>query len=252
MAIRDYRKQLGFLPLVLVLGHFSLLSHPLTRPLGLAISQENRPIELLTVAFLLTGGVLGIAYALRARRRGESGPVWGFLALFSVALLVVGMDEIAWGQILFGFATPESWREINAQRELTLHNLQGVHPYSEYLNLAFGASGMFGIALPALLRSTGARAPALLNFADRLAPPAALFPWLAVIALTAMAVILGDAFAAPERLRVTLRWLSETGEMLIGITGFLYVRAVKDGPLGRTGVASREAAHPARASPHTP
>lgn len=33
------------------------------------------------------------------------------------------MEEIAWGQKLFGFETPEKIREINFQGELTFHNL---------------------------------------------------------------------------------------------------------------------------------
>ena len=33
------------------------------------------------------------------------------------------MEELAWGQVIFGWQTPESIRVMNAQEETTLHNL---------------------------------------------------------------------------------------------------------------------------------
>ena len=33
------------------------------------------------------------------------------------------LEELAWGQVIFGWQTPESIRSINAQQETTLHNI---------------------------------------------------------------------------------------------------------------------------------
>ncbi|AHF63311.1 putative pectate lyase [Synechococcus sp. WH 8109] len=39
-------------------------------------------------------------------------------------MLLVGLEEIAWGQILFGWTTPEKIAAVNAQNQITLHNLE--------------------------------------------------------------------------------------------------------------------------------
>ena len=38
-------------------------------------------------------------------------------------MLRLGLEEIAWGQILFGWKTPENIAAVNAQNQTTLHNL---------------------------------------------------------------------------------------------------------------------------------
>lgn len=42
---------------------------------------------------------------------------------FSVLISVLLLEELAWGQVIFGWQTPESIRSINAQQETTLHNI---------------------------------------------------------------------------------------------------------------------------------
>ena len=42
---------------------------------------------------------------------------------FAVTLGILVMEELAWGQVIFGWETPESIRSINAQQETTLHNI---------------------------------------------------------------------------------------------------------------------------------
>ena len=46
--------------------------------------------------------------------------------LFGLFVLIVALEEISWGQKLFGFNTPEEIAVINSQGELTLHNLYSV------------------------------------------------------------------------------------------------------------------------------
>ena len=45
-------------------------------------------------------------------------------AIISFVMLFVGLEEIAWGQILFGWQTPENIAAVNAQNQTTLHNLE--------------------------------------------------------------------------------------------------------------------------------
>ena len=42
---------------------------------------------------------------------------------FSVLLGLLLLEELAWGQVIFGWQTPETIRSINAQQETTLHNI---------------------------------------------------------------------------------------------------------------------------------
>ena len=57
-------------------------------------------------------------------RRQWSHPVPCLLARgFAVLLGLLLLEELAWGQVIFGWQTPESIRSINAQQETTLHNI---------------------------------------------------------------------------------------------------------------------------------
>jgi hypothetical protein len=89
-------------------------------------------LEFLGAVFCATAVWRFSRAALRRRGRSDvatsvaavpSGPVrWMFGAL-ALALFLVGMEEINWGQTLFGFKTPEVWKEINHQQQTSLHNL---------------------------------------------------------------------------------------------------------------------------------
>ena len=55
-------------------------------------------------------------------------------AIIALAMLFVGFDKIAWRQILFGWKTPENIAAVNAQNQITLHNLEYFQNYLD-LNL---------------------------------------------------------------------------------------------------------------------
>lgn len=53
------------------------------------------------------------------------------VVLLASLTFFVAMEEISWGQQIFGWSTPEGWENMNLQKETTLHNLalfQSVHP----------------------------------------------------------------------------------------------------------------------------
>ena len=67
----------------------------------------------------------------------------GCLAFASI-LFVAFMEELAWGQMMFGWDTPENFRSLNAQGETTLHNIHGIHDLiSPALLLFSSASAVF-------------------------------------------------------------------------------------------------------------
>jgi hypothetical protein len=108
-----------------------------------AFAQEDRPLEWSSALLLLGAGGLLAVRALNGRRDRTTLLLAGGLCL---ALFVVGMEEISWGQRLFGFSTPEKLAEMNWQSEFNFHNVQTDLSETVYY---FGA-GVFLILLPLL------------------------------------------------------------------------------------------------------
>lgn len=46
-----------------------------------------------------------------------------YIFILAITSFFVGMEEISWGQRIFGVNTPESLKQINYQEEITVHNL---------------------------------------------------------------------------------------------------------------------------------
>jgi hypothetical protein len=198
-------------PFALLFGYAALLALPATRPFARELSLENRPIELLSFGLLLLAALLAIDLARRAAVRGESRRVSAFYSVFGVGLFVVGMEEVAWGQHFFGWSTPESWREINAQRETTLHNLHPLQGHQPQFRLAFALGGMLGILLGRFARFRA------------IAAPRSLLPWFTAIALASCLSHYSLVLDREVRFDRFLRVLSEMTELLIAIAAFLYI-----------------------------
>jgi hypothetical protein len=200
-------------PILITLSVLVGLLVPATRNLTFAIAGrgERKPVELLTFLFLMSAGIFGVGLAMRARRAGAEPVVWGFYALFALGLLLTGIEEIAWGQAFLGYRTPELLHEINAQDEMTLHNLRGLQGHSEWFRLAFGLGGLVGLALAWTRRYSA------------IATPRLLLTWLVVIVVSSAVDELNDHVSLGGTLDFAINTLSETVEMLIGTAGFLYV-----------------------------
>ena len=87
------------------------------------------------------------AAARRARRGGLPRLATAGFVLLAFGMAFVGMEEISWGQRIFGWSTPERFAELNWQRETSLHNL--ATDVSQ--KAAFGASLLFGVCAVVLL-----------------------------------------------------------------------------------------------------
>jgi hypothetical protein len=201
-------------PVVTLALYVAVLAVPRTRPLGLKLLLENGPVEWATFAFLCGAGVLGLRLLRSSWRHREGILLCGFLTLFGGGLLGTAMEEIAWGQWVFGFETPEVIKARNRQGELTLHNLDGLHPYVHYMNAAFGVGGLIGVAL--------GRARAF----RKVAAPRVLVLWFLTEASLAIGAIYVDAFTFNEQLARCVRRLSELNELLISVSALLYVRTI--------------------------
>lgn len=197
---------------VLMTGGFALLLYiPATESLAFSLLEENNVVELSTFMVMIIGGCLGLLLAKRMKAAGESGWVVAFYAAFSVVLLFIAFEEIAWGQWLFGFDTPERVREVNEQGELTLHNIRGLNGRTELLRLAFGVGGMLGILASYSRRLMKVGAPQLLIL------------WFVVVTVLAIPDIVNDYVAFTASLDRAINKLSELAELLIGGASLLYI-----------------------------
>lgn len=151
-------------------------------PLFHWFAREDNILEWVSAVFVLAGAVfLALAALHRAR-----APFGGFSSVFAGLLMpagfaglyfLIGMEEISWGQRIFGFETPDGIAARNWQSEFNFHNL---HTDISELAYYFG-TGLFLIALPLAKPALRHWKPASI-FAD-------FFPNRAVAALSAPMVV---------------------------------------------------------------
>jgi hypothetical protein len=197
---------------VFIIGIYAiLLSIPQTHDVALWTTWENRPVELATFVFFVFGGFYGLSLAWRLGRAGHSLFVRAFYAIFSLALLFIGMEEIAWGQWFFGYETPAMLERINAQGELTLHNIRGVSGHSEAMRVAFGVAGLLGIALGYRSRFRSIGVPIL------------LLSHFAIITIHSGIDLCADFWGVPTSLDNFTDETGEVVEMLIAMAAVTYL-----------------------------
>ena len=185
---------------------------PLTQPLAHRMLKENHLVELLTFVSLLFAGIIGLKLAWKTWRHKRGILVTGFYVLFSIGLLLVAMEEVSWGQWFFGFETPSAIKAVNKQGELNFHNMPALHAPCEFLRVAFGLGGLFGVWLSSWRPTRNIGAPAILS------------SWFLLVAILAALDIRnyyiphsGDLiFDIADR-------LVEVLELLIGLSAFFYM-----------------------------
>lgn len=201
---------LVWIPIAMAILSPILIGLPITRQAFIVLVSENRPVELLTFLFLIVGAFIAARLARLCQKHGEPAFVSVFYVLYGIGMFVVGMEEIAWGQWFIGFETPESIRQLNAQGELTIHNLRGLHGGSEFFYVSFCFAAAIGIALRGK------------SSFETIAAPTVLVPYLAVIGVYSLGELYCDYFPAPRGIAFAFARNSEVIEMLIGMAAFLY------------------------------
>ncbi len=151
-------------------------------------------------------------FAFKLKKRGEGILVYGFYVLFSLGLLFFALEEVAWGQWIFGYGTPKFINRINKQGEFTFHNIQSLHAPFEYLRVVIGLGGVLGVHLSFKPRFRKIGAPTI------------LLPWFLLIILLATLDL--HNLYVPRHKTLFFRLvvaLNEMLEMLIAIVTFLYL-----------------------------
>lgn len=206
-----WTRGIRYAPFVLLGGSFLFLLSATTRPATLWMLEEDHPVEMLTFLSLFAGSLISLWLARALRAGGENALIYGFYVVFSIGLFLIAMEEIAWGQRLLGFRTPQSILAINRQGETTFHNIGALQGKSEWMRLVFGLGGIVGVGL--------SRLPAL----AKIGVPAILLPWFLLITGHTAIDAYNDFFPIQAEFDFIMQRTSEVVELLIGIAGLLYV-----------------------------
>ncbi len=153
-----------------------------------SLTREDGFVEYVGAALFLMASVAFFLLYRRSRQISMFAKISFkgniFYLLLGLAFLFVCLEEISWGQRIFGFQTPEGIREINAQSEFNIHNLTLFHGATEagdrkdFWGLLLNLDRLFSVfwllyccLIPALYRfSSPIRA-----FLDRVRMP--IVPW---------------------------------------------------------------------------
>ncbi|WP_034045395.1 hypothetical protein [Wocania ichthyoenteri] len=199
-----------FLPIVLTFIMALLIVLPSFRSLYFWLLEENNPVELLTFLLFFVGGCYGVYSSLNIFKSVKKY-VFGFYIFFSICLIILAMEEVAWGQWFFFFETPEEWKKINYQGETTLHNIGALQFYNDNLRLIFGISGLIGIFLR---RFSSFRA---------IGVPTILILWFIIITFQSVLDVIVDLAQINNKYGYIVEKSSEFIEMLIAGSAFLYL-----------------------------
>jgi hypothetical protein len=134
------------------------------------ITAENSLMEWLQFVLILTSSLI---FARLSLRLFHSGRAWiGALGLIiALGTFFVAGEEIAWGQHIFGWSTPDALEAVNVQQETTLHNISSAHAIFVY---AVMLAGVYGSLMPLLKALRWNEQHSLLG--SLLIPPLCLVP----------------------------------------------------------------------------
>ena len=202
-------------PWLAVAGWSILWALPATHGIAIILIRENGVFELGTFVVALAGGIYGLALGLGETAMSRRHRL--VLGGLGLALFLFAMEEAAWGQHLFGFEAPEFIRSLNAQGELTIHNLgylQGTSEIPEFL-----------ISLAAVILLAAVRS------GNPLRIPQMMWSLLTLMVILAAGDLAQDILTrlsgAGDWLGVFRRYFNqvdELTELLIAVSGFLYLR----------------------------
>lgn len=109
-------------------------------PLFLKVVREDGPIEMFQFSFYFLSATISLYNFIKHFKKHRLISL--YYLVFFVVLIFISLEELAWGQRLFGLTTPESLAQINNQKEITLHNIK---PVENSIHLAYIVIGLWGI-----------------------------------------------------------------------------------------------------------
>lgn len=112
------------------------------------INKEDKLVEWLTFACLVIAGILSLFKAYQAKKVG-SRYFWFYL-LFGIACIVLGFEEISWGQRVFQWESSDFFMTNSDQQEINVHNVVNKWFDVRTKHVAAFVLFIFGVGLPLL------------------------------------------------------------------------------------------------------
>lgn len=135
------------------------------KPLFRFLTSEDSVFEWPQFVGFAAASILAFACAWKLRKAGRPLLALAYFA-FGLGCFFVAGEEIAWGQRILGFGTPEPLEEINEQEEVTVHNIDAVQ---QLTNLAYLVAGLYGSIVTWVVRWRRRNRPS--ELVDLLLPP---------------------------------------------------------------------------------
>ncbi len=197
-------------PVIITFFIVILILIPSTKLFGYWLLKENNPVEILTFLVFLVAGIYGLVKALKSK--SHLGLLFTiFYVFFSIVLILIAMEEIAWGQWFFHFDTPDEWKALNVQGETTLHNLSQIQGQNDVLRFIYGLGGLVGILIGRI------------RFFKKVCVPEVLILWFAIITVYAGIDVITDYIEIDSGMLRAIYAITEAIELLIAISAFLYL-----------------------------
>lgn len=113
-------------------------------------NSEFGPVENISWMVYAVIGVMGLIMAARLKKAQPDIPViWRiWFRLFAIGAILMGLEEISYGQHFIGFTSPDWFETASKQQEVNLHNLYGDKPARILRRLIEVGMPIFGIAIP--------------------------------------------------------------------------------------------------------
>lgn len=108
----------------------------------LQLVKEDNLVENAQVLVLLIGAVAAILASKNFLEK-RLLMMGGLFFIVSAVLFFIAGDEMSWGQRLLGLQTPSELGQNNLQKEITVHNINGLHQMVGYGYIFVGLYGSF-------------------------------------------------------------------------------------------------------------
>lgn len=102
------------------------------------LKGESGIIENMTVLFLATAIGFCVAAIIKANKLGLPGIDRGWFFMLLLGATYFALEEVSYGQHMFGWGTAESWQALNDQSETNLHNVHALFDQLPRLLLTVG------------------------------------------------------------------------------------------------------------------
>ena len=156
-------------------------------------AKEDGVVEYATAAALAAGGAACVLAGRLLRRMGHRN-LGAFHFIVAVAFTIGALEEISWGQRIFGWDTPGAISDVNRQGETTLHNIAWLEA-AVYTAVAWMSIAAIAGALARAVLHLGGR----VTTADFILPAAITVPLLAITLLWTSDALRPVLLALPYR-----------------------------------------------------